>query len=195
MYETVKKKYTLTRNIIIPSGLIYVTSTISHFGGSVLEGQQAGIGFDRTLSLVNANPDGQLTNDLLLYQFMRITGVSIKLIFPEGTDNSNTPVTWAMAYSPNYIIDPRVPLSTVEPLASFNTASCSSEKPVTRFYSTTGSLWDLGIQWCNTTEFYYANNNPDSFLQAPILTSPTGYNGQLPKGSGASTYLYVSRTS
>ena len=94
-----------------------------------------------------------------------------------------------MAYSQNYVINPQIAYSTAVPLASFNTSSCSADRSVTRYYNTSKALWNLGIAWCPCSELIFKDNQKPS-----IAIGDTSYNGQLPRGSGASTWLDVKRT-
>jgi len=44
-----------------------------------------------------------------LYQYLKITGVAFKLLFPEGTTAEATPVQWALGYSNVETILPALP--------------------------------------------------------------------------------------
>lgn len=82
----VKKKYTTVIPLKCPSGSQSVELTISHIGGRNSTTPNA------TYTITNADPDGMLATDMTLYQFFKISGVSFKIMFPEGTEAVNTPV-------------------------------------------------------------------------------------------------------
>ncbi len=75
----IKKKYTVVEPITILAGNGAVEVTISHIGG-----RNAAVPAD-TVTLLRANPDSMLTDQMKLYQFFKITGVGFKMFFPEGT--------------------------------------------------------------------------------------------------------------
>ncbi len=82
----VKKKYTVVIPLKVPNTISSTEFTISHIGGKNTTTPNS------TYTITNADPDGMLTSDMELYQFFRITGISFKLLFPEGTEAVNTPV-------------------------------------------------------------------------------------------------------
>jgi len=43
-----------------------------------------------------------------LYQFAKITGVSVKMFFPMPTTVDSSPIQWASAYSASEIIAPTI---------------------------------------------------------------------------------------
>lgn len=86
------------------------------------------------------------------YQYFKITGVSYKIFWPEGTDLDNTPVQWAMGYSSNLILRPDLTFTQLQSLQNYQTSSCDSSKPVSRYFKTSGTLKRLGIDWCATDE-------------------------------------------
>ncbi len=45
-----------------------------------------------TITLFDVDQDDQLSTDMELYQYLKITGVAFKLLFPEGTTPEATPV-------------------------------------------------------------------------------------------------------
>ncbi len=51
-----------------------------------------------------------------LYQYLKITGVAFKLLFPEGTTPEATPVQWALGYSNVETMLPELPLNDSRPL-------------------------------------------------------------------------------
>jgi len=59
--------------------------TVSHVGGKNATNSPA------TISLTAANPDGMAARDMDSYQYFKITGVGIKIFFPEGTTPAATP--------------------------------------------------------------------------------------------------------
>ena len=58
-----------------------------------------------------------------------------------------------MAYSMNDIISPKIPADRVRPLASYNTGPCAAKFPVSRFFSTSPAMKNLGIYWANTGSY------------------------------------------
>ncbi len=44
-----------------------------------------------TITLFDVDQDSQLSTDMDLYQYAKITGVAFKLLFPEGTTPESTP--------------------------------------------------------------------------------------------------------
>lgn len=126
-----------------------------------------------------------LTNDMDAYQYFRITGMAFKIFFPEGTTPEATPVQWSMGYSNNLVIDPALPPSRLQTLASYQTSSCSAKAPISRYFRLIKAQKRLGIEWCNTSEFTSFSANPP----VPL------YNGQLAVNSGASTNIKVFRPS
>lgn len=173
----VKKKYTFVTPIQFDDASNATGLTISHIGGINTNAPVAS-----TLTLGDANPDNIASTDMKAYQFFRITGVGFKIFWPEGTDLNNTPVQWSMGYSSNQIIKPNVDFSRLQSLATYQTSSCDSSKPVSRYFKTRQSLARLGIEWCNTDE--YKNFKPATVLQATAL-----YGNQLPINQGSSTNL------
>lgn len=84
----IRKKYTAVTPIRMGAGTNEISLTISHIGGCNTNVTDPNL----TVVLANCNPDGLLDTDMKSYQFFRITGVSYKLFWPEGTDLDNTPV-------------------------------------------------------------------------------------------------------
>lgn len=176
-YSYVRKKYTVIQPLTAAAGTDNVFTTVSHFGG---KNSTTPI---QTFTLNNADPDGMTTRDMLSYQYFRITGVAIKLFWPEGTTPSATPVQWSMGYSNNLVLNPDLPPERLQTLASYQTSSCSAKVPVSRYFKTIGAQKRLGIEWCNTTEYANFGANPPTEL----------YNSQLAVNSGASTNVKVYR--
>lgn len=81
-----KKKYTAVFPLSVAQGTDLTEVTISNFGGrnstTPLE----------TITLNSCNPDNLQLDDMQLHQQFRITGVALKLYFPEGTTPAATPV-------------------------------------------------------------------------------------------------------
>lgn len=96
----VRKRYCKTFTLDAGTGSDRSTVTISHIGGK----NSADPG--NTLTLASVDQDAQLTSDMRLYQFAKITGVAWKLIFPPPTTLDATPVQWSTGYSNNAIIFP-----------------------------------------------------------------------------------------
>lgn len=119
------------------------------------------------------------------YQFFKVTGVSYKLFFPEGTTPSATPVQWALAYSANNVLNPALTFGPYQSMATYQTSSCTARKPIQRYFSTASTLKRLGIEWCDTNEFLagkFAASTP-----VPL------YGDQLPVNAGSSTLFKVFR--
>lgn len=116
-----------------------------------------------------------------LYQFARITGVGLKMFFPEGTTTSQTPVQWSMAYSASEVIFPNLPAERMQTMTTYQTSSCNARTPVSRFFRTGAALGRLGIQWFQTDSY------PD------FVTDGPSYGGQLPANQGSSTHIKVFR--
>ena len=96
----VKKKYTVIYPAEMDLNLVNYEQTISLFGGKNVAVPGS------TTTLIDCDPDGVLTQDLRAYQFLRITGVAVKMIFPLGTTVANTCVQHSTCYSRNTIIRP-----------------------------------------------------------------------------------------
>jgi len=60
-------------------------ATISHVGGKNATNSNG------TITLFSANPDGMAKRDMASYQYFKITGLGIKMFFPEGTTPAATP--------------------------------------------------------------------------------------------------------
>jgi len=84
-YSYVKKKYTAVIPMKIALGRDRFEATVSHIGGKNAT-NPAG-----TITLTSANPDGMANRDMESYQYFKITGVGIKIFFPEGTTPAATP--------------------------------------------------------------------------------------------------------
>ncbi|WP_445749981.1 MULTISPECIES: hypothetical protein [Pseudomonadati] len=84
-YSYVKKKYTAVIPMQLPAGRDRFQATISHVGGKNAT-NAAG-----TITLTSCDPDGMATRDMASYQYFKITGVGMKLFFPEGTTPAATP--------------------------------------------------------------------------------------------------------
>lgn len=84
-YSYVKKKYTAVVPMRVGIGRDRYEFTVSHVGGKNATGPA------QTISLTNADPDGMATRDMKSYQYFKITGVGIKIFFPEGTTPAATP--------------------------------------------------------------------------------------------------------
>jgi len=87
-----------------------------------------------------------------------------------------------MGYSQNKIIAPSLPFDRLQTLQSYNTSSCDSSKPISRYFKTGMALKRLGIEWCDTAEL-------PSFRGGGDL-----YGGQLPADAGSSTNVKVIRS-
>lgn len=144
----VKKRYTLVLPLKVNDGSGGVSFSISHIGGVNSNAPTS----NETITLAQCNPDNQLTTDMGAYQFFRITGIAFKLLFPEGTDPANTAVQWSMGYSSSQILAPNLDFSKLQTLATYQTSSCDSGRPVSRYFKTAGTLARLGIDWCDTRE-------------------------------------------
>ena len=180
----VKKKYTTVLELVCPLNINSVELTVSHIGGV----NTNSVVTNNNITLGRCNPDGMLFTDMNLYQFFKISGVGFKLIFPEGTDPSNTACQWSMGYSANQIIKPSVDFARLQALQTYQTSSCDSGRPVSRFFKTTTALKRLGIDWCNTREI-------TNFYPALATQQQTLYGGQLPVNQGSSTNIKVYRSS
>lgn len=93
------------------------------------------------------------TLDMEAYQFFKITGVSYKLFWPEGTTPDSTPVQWSLGYSANNVLNPGLGFGPFQTLANFQTSGCSASRPVKRYFKTATTLKRLGIEWANTSEY------------------------------------------
>ncbi len=82
----VKKKYTVVKPIEMAVNGESSQFTISHIGGRNSTTPAS------TIVLTDCDPDGMATDDMKLYQFFKISGVSFKLFWPEGTEAETTPV-------------------------------------------------------------------------------------------------------
>lgn len=136
-----------------------------------------------TICLFDCNQNTQMATDMNLYQFFRISGVAVKMFFPQPTDVSSSPVQWTCAYSANEIMLPAIAPDRVQCLASYQTGSCSQGRPITRYYNTSNALRRLGIQYCDTQEF-------NNFGAIPAIQL---YGRQLPVNAGSSVNVKVYR--
>jgi len=146
-YSYVKKRYTAVIPIEMEAGIDSVSSVISHIGGTNISNPA------NTLTLTKADPDNMASTDMLAYQFFKITGVAFKLFFPEGTTPEATPVQWSLGYSANKVINPDLQFGPLQTLATYQTSSCSANRPVKRYFNTASTLKRLGIEWCSTAEY------------------------------------------
>ena len=176
-YSYVKKKYTVVFPITALAGQAVAEATISHVGG------RNNTTPANTVTLTGANPDGMAQIDMDAYQFFKITGVSYKLFFPEGTTPEATPVQWSLGYSSNNVINPNLGFGPFQTLANFQTSSCTASRAVKRYFKTPTTLKRLGIEWCNT----------DEYLNFGVTPPVPLYGGQLPVNNGSSTLLKVFR--
>lgn len=178
-YSIVKKKYTTVEPIIMDEDEFELAITISHLAGRNATDPAS------TLTLHDANPDNMALADMKQYQFFRITGVSYKIFFPEGTTPEATPVQWSMAYSANNILNPGLTSGPFQSMATYQTSSCSANRPVKRFFKTASTLKRLGIEWVSTAEY------PNFGVTPPVAL----YGDQLPINAGSSTLFKIFRAS
>jgi len=108
-----KKKYTEVIPLKVAAGEVNSFATISIMGG---RNSTSPLG---TFTLAGVNPDGMLANDMNQHQHFKITGVALKLFFPEGTDVDHTAVQWSMAYSGSQVINPGVHFGPIQALSTF----------------------------------------------------------------------------
>jgi len=87
--------------------------TVSLIGGKNTQNPAA------TITLFDTNQDFQLASDMRLYQFAKITGVSVKMFFPMPTDLQSSPIQWASAYSAADVIAPTIPSDRLQTLAAY----------------------------------------------------------------------------
>ncbi len=160
----------------IPAGQDVWQKTVSLIGSknSTLPGD--------TYSLSEVNNDNQLGRDVGLYQFFRIRGVAIKMIFPMPTSVESSPVQWAIGYSQNEVLYPAIIPERLQTLATYQTGSCNQNKPISRFYNTAKTYRRFGIQY-QTTDAEIGN----------FLVPGTLYGGSLPVDQGSSVALKVYR--
>lgn len=173
----VKKKYTVIYPAEMDLNLVNYEQTISLFGGKNVAVPAS------TTTLIDCDPDGILTADLKAYQFLRITGVAVKLIFPLGTTVSNTCVQHSTCYSRSTIIRPTLSFGQAQALQSFQTGGCN--RTWSRYYPTAVAQRAAGVSWIDTAEIPKMANNPPVAL----------YDGQLQPDSGASLHIRLYRAS
>lgn len=82
----IRKKYTKVFLMQVEAGSDVFETTIS------LIGSKNSSAPGDTITIADVNQDNQLKTDMGLYQFFRIRGVSLKMIFPMPTDVKNSPV-------------------------------------------------------------------------------------------------------
>lgn len=109
----IRKKYTRVFTMTAPAASDVYAQTISLIGGRNANDPA------NTITLFDVNQDAQLTSDMRLYQFFRIRGVAIKMLFPMPTDVSSSPVQWTCAYSANEVMLPSIVPGRVQTLATF----------------------------------------------------------------------------
>ncbi len=71
----------------VEDGADVFENTVSLIGGRNGNGVP-----DTTITLADVNQDNQLRTDMELYQFFKISGVSVKMFFPMPTDVQSSPV-------------------------------------------------------------------------------------------------------
>ena len=99
------------------------------------------------------------------------------------TSVDNTPVQWVSAYFASDIIAPNLPPARLQTLAAYQTSSCDSAKPITRYYNTKATLKRFGIDYVDTSQFAQFNGS------GPL------YGTQLPSDQGSSVNVKVYRAS
>jgi len=83
----IRKKYTKVFLMDVEDGSEVYEATVSLIGGRNSSGVP-----DDSITLGDVNQDSQLRNDMELYQFFKISGVSVKMFFPMPTDVQSSPV-------------------------------------------------------------------------------------------------------
>lgn len=172
-----RKKYTKTFILKCAQGKSESAITVSHIGTKNTNDPGG------TITLADTEQDDNLNNDMELYQFAKITGVGIKMFFPEGTTTSQTPVQWSLAYSASEVVYPQLPAERMQTMSTYQTSSCTARTPVSRFFRTGAALRRLGIEWFQT----------DAYVD--FGTAESSYGQQLPPDQGSSTHIKVFRPS
>jgi hypothetical protein len=83
----IRKKYTKVFLMECEDGSDVYEATVSLIGGRNSSGAP-----DDTVTLGDVNQDSQLRTDMELYQFFKISGVSVKMFFPMPTSVEDSPV-------------------------------------------------------------------------------------------------------
>ena len=109
----IRKKYTKVFTMTVPAASDAYEQTISLIGGRNANAPAS------TITLFDVDQDAQLSSDMRLYQFFRIRGVAMKMLFPMPTDVASSPVQWTCAYSANEIMLPGIVPGRVQTLATF----------------------------------------------------------------------------
>ena len=172
----VRKRYCKTFTLEVAPTKDRAFVTLSHIGAKNLSDP------GNTLSLTDVDQDQQLTADMDLYQFAKITGIAWKLIFPPPTTPEATPVEWSCGYSNNSVIFPEIDPARLQTLAAYQTGGCDPTKSVSRYFRTTQALLRQGVEWFDTLEYPQFGTNGGT------------YNDQLLANSGSSTQINVYRS-
>lgn len=135
----IRKKYQKVITMEIPGGSDVWEKTVSLIGSKNSNSP------NDTYTVSEVNNDAQLGRDVQLYQFFRIRGVAIKMIFPMPTNVDSSPVQWSIGYSMNEVLYPQIQPERLQTLATYQTGSCNQNKPISRFYNTAKTYRRFGI--------------------------------------------------
>lgn len=135
----IRKKYQKVITMEIPAGSDVWQKTVS------LIGSKNSTSPADTYTVSEVNNDAQLGRDVGLYQFFRIRGVAIKMLFPMPTNVDSSPVQWSIGYSMNEVLYPQIQPERLQTLATYQTGSCNQNKPISRFYNTAKTYRRFGI--------------------------------------------------
>lgn len=113
----IRMKFTTVFDLNAVLGFDSANTTICMLGQRVTAVSPGG----QPIDLGNVNPDGKTGNYFALFQQYCITGVQVKLMFPEpgALALTSLPVQWAMAYSPEEIINSGVSAARLQSLSSY----------------------------------------------------------------------------
>lgn len=147
------------------------------------------IGGKNATGIVGTSTIGDINSDDILRRYMemftefKIVGCKIKVIFNHTGSFDIRPMTITSAYSPNYIIHPRL---EYEKLNAMDTVKHSgTDKTFVAYYRTAFALKKLGIDFCPTNEWLDGRFNGAGPL----------YGNQLPINKGSSVHIKIDRPS
>lgn len=152
-------------------------------------------------NITSCNPDGKLQRFAADFQQFQIYGVSVKLIFANPTEPEETPVQWAMAYSPNLNIRGDIDGEILQSLSSYQTGPCNPGRSVERYFPLSYTSKKLGIDYAPVSELVSPNGAFNTIgFESITPSTPTQvnaidlYGGQLPAFTGPSLNVRVYRS-
>lgn len=149
---------------------------------SIFSGKNA-TGMESTSTIGDINSDDVLRRYMEMYTEFRVQNFKHQVIFNHTGNFDMRPMTIASAYSPNYIIHPRLEYEKLNAMTTVRHQG--TDRTWSKSIDTASALAALGIAWCPTSEWLEGRFNAATPL----------YGEQLPVDRGASLHIKVDRPS